>query len=236
VPGLEQHRQHVVALAALLAPLRDQGEDDLVHLFLVADELRERPDPFGGLGDAPVGPRRHQADRLVAEGEHRLQPLAQGVEAGPRLDAEDGAEDDLQRQLLHPRVEGHRHAARQRRHLFGGNLGHQAGEALHPLAMEGGQDQLALLHVSAFVEQDHRVGPDDRLQHTSALSRLQHVRRCGEDFLHLVRVAQHHERRRQREADGEAPAVARAAALEVGERPHPEAEELDGRGSCGTGR
>ena len=110
----------------------------------------------------------------------------------------------------------------------------QAGEALHPLAVERGQHQLALLHVGVAVEQDHRVVADDRLQDARALARVQDVGRRREDLLDLVRLGDHHERRREREPDREALAVARPVALEVGERPRPEADHLDRRGIGGA--
>ncbi len=236
VAGRQQHREHVVAVLAVRAPLGDQCEDDLVDAFLEAHELRERADPFGDPRGQRFGLGRRQADRLVAEGEHFLEPLPQLVEAGARVEAEDGPQDDLQRQVLHAGVERHRRAARQFADLGRGDLVHQAGQPFHPLAVEGGEHQLALLHVRGFVEQDHRVGPDDRFEHPRAVPRLQHVGRRGEDFLDLPRVGEHHERRREGQADREALPVTGAAALQVGERPHPEAEELDGLRGRGTGR
>jgi len=102
--------------------------------------------------------------------------------------------------------------------------------------VEGGQHQLALLHVRRFVEQDDRVGADDRFEHPSADAGLQDIGGRGEDFLDLVGVGDHHERRRERQADREALAVAGTTALQVGVRSHPKAHELDGRRSGGTGR
>ena len=97
-------------------------------------------------------------------------------------------------------VEGERDVARDRRDLLRGHLLHQPGEALHPLAVEGGEHQLALLHVGVLVEQQHRVAADDRFQHPCALAGVQDVGRRGEDLFHLVGVGEHHERRRRRAA------------------------------------
>ena len=82
----------------------------------------------------------------------------------------------------------------------------------------------------AAVEQDHRVVADDRLQHPRPLARAQDVGRRGEHLLDLLRLGDHHERRRERELQREALAVARPAALEEGQRSGPEAEHLDRRG------
>ena len=50
------------------------------------------------------------------------------------------------------------------------------------LAVEGGQHQLALLHVRRLVEQDHRVLADERLEHPRALAGVEDVGRGGEDL------------------------------------------------------
>ena len=44
---------------------------------------------------------------------------------------------------------------------------HHVGHPLHSLAVERRQQQPPLLEVIGFVEQDHRVAPDDRLQHAA---------------------------------------------------------------------
>jgi hypothetical protein len=76
-----------------------------------------------------------------------------------------------------------------------GQLGHQAGHALHPLAVERGQQQLALLQVRALVEQDHGVPADDRLEDPRALAGVQHLGRRLEELLDLVGVGDHHDGR-----------------------------------------
>ena len=78
----------------------------------------------------------------------------------------------------------------QRVELALGELLDQAGEALHAVAVEGGQQQLALLDVRALVEQDHRVRADDRLEQPRALARVQDVGRRGEDRLDVLGVGE----------------------------------------------
>ena len=101
---------------------------------------------------------------------------------GALVEAEDRAQDDLERQRLQARVQLDRLAGRPARELALGELLHQAGQALHAVAVEGGQQELALLHVRALVEQDHRVRADDRLEQPRALAGVQDVRRGGEDL------------------------------------------------------
>ena len=57
-----------------------------------------------------------------------------------------------------------------------GDLAHQVAVALHPLAVEGGQHQLALAHVLGAVEQQHGVLSHQRLERRRVgLAGVQHV-------------------------------------------------------------
>ena len=61
--------------------------------------------------------------------------------------------------------------------------------ALHPLAVEGGQHQLALAHVLGAVEQEHRVAPHQRLERGGVrLAGMEGVRVAGEHLLDQRRV------------------------------------------------
>jgi hypothetical protein len=161
--------------------------------------------------------------------------LPERIEAGPGVEPEDGAEDDLQGEVLHLEMQLERLVAGQRRHFFGGHFRHQVGEAFHALAVEGGQHQLALLHVATLVEQDHRVGSDQGFEDPSAPARMQDVGRRREDFLHLGRIGEDHKRRGGGQFEREALAVARPALLLEGERAGPEADHLNRRGIGRTG-
>ena len=226
---LEQHREHVVAIGVLGAPLGDQLEQQRVDLRPEVQEAGHRPEAV----ERRLHPLRRlaeQRDRLVPVRGEPGEALAHRVESLARVEPEDGAQDDLHRQPLHPRVQLELRGPVPGRDLGVGNPLDQAGEPLHALAVERGEHQLALLHVGAAVEQDHRVVADDRLQDAGALARSQHVRRSREHLLDLVRLRDHHERRREREPQREALAVAGPVALEVGERARPEADHLDRRG------
>ena len=161
--------------------------------------------------------------------------LAKRVQAGSGLEPEHRAQDDLERQRLKARVE-HDLAIAPGLDLGGRHLGHQAGQALHPLAVEGGQHQLSLRHVGVAVEEEHRVGADQREQDARADAGLQHVRRRGEDLLDLLGVGDDHERRGERELGREALAVDAAVALEPGDRAHPHAHALEQARGGGSGR
>ena len=105
---------------------------------------------------------------------------------------------------LQARVQRDRLAQRPGGDLALGQLGHQPREALHPLAVEGRQQQLALAQVRALVEQDHRVRADHRFEDARALARMQHLRRRREDLLDLLGIGDDHERRLAEQADREA--------------------------------
>ena len=91
---------------------------------------------------------------------------------------------------------------------------------------KAGQQQLALLQVGLLVEQDHGVAADERFEDPRALARVQDIGGRLEDFLDLLGVGEHHERRLAEQADREAAPVARAAALDEGGGTAPEAERL----------
>ena len=183
---------------------------------------------------SPPGGGPEQADRPLTEGEHLGQRRPQRVEPRPRIEPEHRAEDDLEGQTLHPGVHLDRLPARPGGDLAGRRGFDRASQPAHRLAVEGREQQLALLHVRGLVEQDHRVGADDRLEHPRAGAGMEHVGGRGEHLPDLVRVAQHHERRRERQAEREPPAVPRPAALEERQRPRPEADALQEGGQRGT--
>ena len=117
--------------------------------------------------------------------------------------------------------------------LAGGQFTHQGSEALHALAVEGRQHQLALLEMWRLVEQDHRVAAHDRFENPSALAWVQNLWRCEKQLLDLIGVGDHHDRRLAEQAEREARAVAGATAIEEGGRTAPGTERLQQRGHAG---
>ena len=70
------------------------------------------------------------------------------------------------------------------------DLGHQLAVALHPLAVERRQQQLALGHVRLLVEQQHRVRAEHRPEDPVGLAGVQEPRVAGEDLLDVLGVGE----------------------------------------------
>ena len=202
------------------AALLDEGEDDLVGLAQLAVEAPQSRHP----AQRPLQRRQHR-QRALGEDQHLGEQVAQAVERRPLLQAEHHPQDDLERHALQARVQRDGLVGRPRGHLALGQLGHQPGETLHALAVEGRQQQAALLQVIVLVEQDDRVAPDQRLEDARALAGMQHVGRRGEHLLDVARVPQHHERRLERQPHGD-PLAVRAQALQRRRGPRPRRHHL----------
>ena len=223
---LEQHRQDVVALGVILAPLVDEIEDQVVGLGPQALET------LPVLAALEEGDHRGGA---AADRKQFVEPLAQPVQVRTRAEAEHRAQDHFERQRLEAGVEHHRPVRRPRCRLLLGDLLHGAGEALHLLAVEGRQHHLALCEVVALVQQDHGVAPDDGLEDPRPLARMQDFGGGREDLLDLVGVGDHHERRRRQQAHREAVAVLRPAAFQERNGARPPCDRLDRAGLARAG-
>ena len=120
-------------------------------------------------GQGLPGPRlRRSAGKVVIRPTRLLKSSIRTLEAGQALlvvDAEDGAHDHRQGDPLRVGAQRERLADRPGLHLLAGRLADQLAVAADPLAVEGRQEQLALLHVGRVVEGQHRVGPERRLEH-----------------------------------------------------------------------
>jgi hypothetical protein len=230
VPRGEQQSEDVIAAVLLAAALLDQLEDELVDLLAEPFEAGHGREP-----GEPNGRRWQQRQGTLAEREQAREQLAQGVEPCASLQPEHRAQDDLQREPLQPRVQLHGPLARPVGELVLGQLDHQPGQALHALAVEGWQQQLALLQVLALVEQEHRVAAHERFEDPGALAGVEHLGWRHEHFPDLVGVGDHHHRRLAGDADGEACAVAGATALEEGGGATPHAQRLHQRGHPRSG-
>jgi hypothetical protein len=95
-----------------------------------------------------------------------------------------------------------------------GELGHQPGEALHPLAVESREHQPSLLEMRTLVQEEDRIGAQDRLEDPRALAGMKHVGRSAEQLLDLGGVGQGDERGRADDPQGEALPVSPPALLE----------------------
>ena len=230
VAGEEHHREHVVA-ALGVATLVDQRLDLLVGLGADPEEAADhRVQPAEALH------RGDQADRAHRELEHVGEQAAKRVEALAPLEPEDRPQDHLEGQRLHVGMERDRALGRPGLDLGLGDRGDDAAQRLHPLAVEGRQQQLPLAHVTALVEQQDRVGADDRQQDRAALARVEHLRRGGEDRLDVLGPGHHHEGIDPEQVQGERLAVPRPALLQVRDRARLPAERLIGAGRRGPFR
>jgi len=200
----------------------DLRVDQLVGARTNLHELRPRTEaersPLRG---------RQQAERTHPELEHLGQGDPQPVQTLARTQSEDRGKDHLHGQGLHPGVHRHALAARPGCQLVPGDPGDRVFEPLHALAVKGGEDQLLLAHVRAFVQQQDRVGSNDRLEDPGTFSRVEHVGRGREDLFDLFRIRDHHERILRHQADREPAAVDPAATLEEAGRPGPPAGGLE---------
>ena len=185
--GGEEHRQHVVAVAILAAALVDQREKLGVDLGRGALEAAE---PAAAAEQPLRG--REQGERALAELEDRGQTVAQAVEPRALVEPEDGAQDDLERQALEAGCRATAASAGQLSTSPRRQLLDQPGQALHAIAVEGGQQELSLLHVRVLVEQDHGVRADDRLEQARALAGVQDVGRRHEELAHRGGIGEVH--------------------------------------------
>ena len=233
VTGSEQHREDVVApleVGCRAAP-RDLLVECLVH---PADHPGEAGparagQPLGAeqRGDQEVAPAR-------GELEHRADAPRHALESRGILDTEHGAQDHLERDRLHARPDRERLAGRPARDLALGDLPHQLAVALHPLAVEGRQQQLALAQMRRPVEQQHRFAAHHRPQDHVGLARAQVLRVAGEHALDRLGVADQHPLLLRGDADREAVAVPAMARLQEGRRAHHPAQGLEGAGQRGA--
>ncbi len=151
VPCGEEHGEHVIAIIVLgRATLGDLLGDELVDLVAAVEESLERAGTVEAgevlLERRLVLRRLDQGKRAVAVLEERRKACAKRVHARARIEAEDSAQDDLERQRLKAGVElGDLRLPRV--DLVCGDARHQVGEALHALAVEGGEHELSLRHV-----------------------------------------------------------------------------------------
>ena len=189
VAGGDQHREDVVALGEVLgqAALGDLGVDQLVDPLDAAAEGGDVADPLRSDQED-----RSEEPRVGGEVEEAAQSRPQRVHPCPVVDAEDSLEDDLQRYRLHPRSQLVGGAGRPALDLPHGDLGHRLAVALHPLAVERRQQQLALADVRLLVEDQDRVLAEDRAQDLVALAGVEDARIAGEDLLDERRVGHHH--------------------------------------------
>jgi hypothetical protein len=233
VAGVEHHRQHVEApRAALLPAPTDLRAEDVAR----AARLTPHAPPGAEWTEVALHERKEQ-DRVRRRVEHSLQGVGQLGEARPLFDSEDGAKDDLERDVLHRPV--HREGATQRPAVdrLVGHVEHGPAVGVHPLAVERGENHLPLTEVLRAVEEQQRVLSQQRLQEEVGLAGVPVLRAHSEDLFHRQRVGHDdHPRRHAGQAHRERVAEARLAPGHHAERRADPAEDLDGGRGGRAGR
>ena len=163
-------------------PRRDLVEQDRVDAVAQAQEAAVR----AARAEVDARPREPQVGRVLL---HEVgQQRAQAGQALGLVDAEDGAQDHLERDPLHARAGGERPVRGPGRDLGRRDLRHHVGVALDRLAVERRQHELARLQVLGLVEQQQRVVAQRGRQELVGLAGLEHRRVAGEDLLARGRI------------------------------------------------
>ena len=183
--------EDVLALAdeRIRAALADLLGEDRVDAGAQRRDLGERP-------FAPEPPREQHAELEPGRGgpvEQLAQQAAQTVAALLVADAEHRAQDHLERDRLHARVDRERPPGRPGGQLPLGRLAHDRLVRAHPLAVEGRQHQAAAVEVLTPFEQQHRPRAEQRAQRERA-ARREPVVTPRVERAHDLRVRQHHHR------------------------------------------
>jgi uncharacterized protein involved in copper resistance len=186
--GGNQHREDVLAFGEV--GIGAAGGDLRVELRVhpVAVSLEGPPGPVAG--EDPEAHAR-EADHLPRRGrgliEQDLEWLPHRPQARLLGDAEDGAQDHLERDALHPRVDPEPLVELPGVDLAIDDLLDHRLIRAHPLAVKGGQHQLAASQVLRPFEEKNRARAHDRLQGRVA-ARRQGVARVRVDRLCRGRV------------------------------------------------
>ena len=217
VPGLQQDGEHVVALVEVVGPasLIDLGVEQPVDAakHFACDR---GPDTPGGKG------RQHERWAAGPRGQHPHQFCPQLVKARTLAQPEHCAQDDLQRQRPHPRVQAHRLAAWPAGDLSFRDSGDRVGVGRQVVAAERRHEKSALLPMCVLVKQQHRVRADHRQQDAICLPGVQQLGRPREDLFHRLRMGDHHKRALTHQPQSERVAVASRATLhEIPGADHP---------------
>ncbi len=177
---IAQQREHVVAVCEVgLGP----AQCDL----LVQEVVHRGPGPFE-LG--PGSPRaelatqeRKQRDQVGAPSELVYQ-RAQPIEALALADAEYRPEDHFEGDPLRMRAQRELLAHRPGLEVALGDVPDRGFPALHVLAVERREQQLALAQMGLLVQREHGVGADAWLQRPGrGLAGVEHARVAGEHLL-----------------------------------------------------
>ncbi len=172
--------------------------------------------------------------RVVQSSASPSTPRSSAARAGI-LDAEDRPDDHRQGHGLHPRPQL-RGPGGPRADLGLGDLGDQLAVALHALAVEGRQQQLALGQVLLAVEQQHRLVAEHRPQHDVGLARAEQLGVGGEHRADVRGIGDEDPRALVGDPHGERRPEALAGAGHERAGPRHPGQGLDGPGPGRAGR
>ena len=147
-----QHQaEDVVAATAARPPPRDRRVRQRVQAVADADHPRVRPDA----AERPAQ-RREQHQQRAHRRQRAQKGGAQFVQARRLVDAEDRAQDDVDRDGRPGVLHREGRAGRPRRGLSQGRLAHDRAVGPHPLAVKRRRQQLAIARVARAARQQQR--------------------------------------------------------------------------------
>ena len=165
-PGLvrlwpHEHREDVVAVGAtrVVAPGADLFEENRVD----RRDQRHQPRVRAAPTELPLEDRQHR-NRVLDEVEQIVDPVAQELIPALIDDAEDRADDHLERHHPHPLLKREGGLQRPGGNLAGGQFADQALVAAHGPAVEGGRDQLPMPLVLLTIQQKQRAVAQHRAE------------------------------------------------------------------------
>ena len=139
-------------------------------------------------------------DRRVGERQQVIEAGAQLARSLAVLDAEDSADDHVERDALQHGVDADLPTERQGIDRPLRDLAHRVAVGDHALAVEGRQHETSLAQVAVAVEHEERVPAEERPELCVRFACRQVARVGGHDLAHRLRVAEEHVRRGAGEA------------------------------------
>jgi hypothetical protein len=177
--GAQHHREDVDPLVE--AGVGEVVVDDLVDQPAVVGV--HPPPAVAGAAASPVATQERHRDEALADRRHRRQQPLKFNKLLP-FGAEDGAQDDPQRDPLEGLDRGELGALRPGRHLTQRLLLDDLLVGAHPLAVERRQQHAALVQMLGFVHREQRAGAEHFAERV--LAGVQDVRLRRVDRFHLV--------------------------------------------------
>ena len=218
---------------ALGSAPRDLREQRGVGLALEVQDLAPRAPP----AQVPLEPRKEQERRRDAGVAERDQQVGELARLAALVEAEDRAQHDLDRDLLHARAERKPAACVPLRDVRAGDVADRNGVAAHPVARKRGDQEPPAPRVGASVGDERRRAAGERAEHREVRrAAARRVGARGEQLLDVRRRRDQYPVAAADEPKREDVAEALAAFIEQGQRIGDEAEGLQRRRRPQPGR